>query len=88
MPTAKEQGIDLVVDKFRGLAGPKGMSEEAIAAWEKAVPMLLEDADFKKWYSQASLVPTFMPHDEYAAFIDKFAKGQEDFFVKYNITEE
>lgn len=88
VPTAKEQGIDIVVDKFRGLAGPKGMSEEAIAAWEKAIPMLLEDPDFKKWYSQSSLVPTFIPHGEYATFIDEFAKEQEAFFVKYNITEE
>jgi putative tricarboxylic transport membrane protein len=88
VPTAKEQGIDIVVDKFRGLAGPKGMSEEAIAAWEKAIPMLLEDADFKKWYSQSSLVPEFIPHGEYATFIDEFAKEQEAFFVKYNITEE
>ena len=26
--TAREQGIDLVVDKFRGLAGPKGLPED------------------------------------------------------------
>jgi tripartite-type tricarboxylate transporter receptor subunit TctC len=73
LPTAREQGIDLVVDKFRGLAGPKGLPEDIIAAWETAIPALLEDPEFKKFYQESSLVPAFMPHDEYAQFIGKFA---------------
>jgi putative tricarboxylic transport membrane protein len=88
VPTAQEQGIDLVVEKFRGIAGPKGLPENVIAAWEKAIPEVLEVEAFKKWYSDASLVPTFMPHDEYGSFIEKFAEEQEAFFVKYGITEE
>ena len=48
--TAREQGIDLVVDKFRGLAGPKGLPEDVIAAWEQAIPLLLETPGFKAYY--------------------------------------
>jgi tripartite-type tricarboxylate transporter receptor subunit TctC len=44
--TAREQGVDLVVDKFRGLAGPQGLPEDIIAAWETAIPILLEDPEF------------------------------------------
>jgi tripartite-type tricarboxylate transporter receptor subunit TctC len=88
VPTAKEQGIDLVVDKFRGLAGPKDLAPEAIAAWEAAIPKLLEDPDMKAWYEAGALVPAFIPHGEYATFIDDFAKEQQAFFTKYNITEE
>jgi putative tricarboxylic transport membrane protein len=88
VPTAQEQDIDLVVNKFRGIAGPQGMSEEAIAAWEEAIPLVLEDPDFKQWYSASALVPTFMPHEEYEQFIDEFAEEQKAFFVKYNITED
>ena len=40
VPTLKEQGIDFAVRKFRGLAGPKGMSPEVIATWEAAIPKL------------------------------------------------
>jgi len=86
--TAQEQGIDLVVDKFRGIAAPKGLPEDVIAAWEKAIPEVLEVEAFKKWYTDASLVPAFMPHDEYGVFIEDFAKEQEAFFVEYGITEE
>lgn len=86
--TAQEQGIDLVVNKFRGIAGPKGIDEEAVAAWEEAVPMVLEDPEFSEWYGQSALVPTFMPHGEYEEFIASFVTEQESFFKKYGITED
>jgi tripartite-type tricarboxylate transporter receptor subunit TctC len=88
VPTAQEQGIDLVVNKFRGIAGPKGLPDDVIAAWEAAIPAVLEAEAFKKWYGDASLVATFIPHDEYGPFIEDFAKEQEEFFAKYGITEE
>jgi putative tricarboxylic transport membrane protein len=88
LPTAREQGIDLVVDKFRGLAGPKGLPEEIVAAWETAIPALLEDPEFKKFYEESSLVPAFMPHDEYVEFIGQFAEEQKAFMAEYGITDE
>lgn len=87
VPTALEQGVDLVVNKFRGLAGPKGLPEDIVAAWETAIPILLEDPDFKAFYQESSLVPTFMPHDEYGEFIADFAEQQRDFMMKYGIIE-
>ena len=49
--TVKEQGIDLSVRKFRGLAGPKGTPPDVIAAWEAAIPKLLDDPAYKKLYT-------------------------------------
>ena len=86
--TAQEQGIELVVDKFRGLAGPQGLPEDVIAAWEAAIPALLADPEFRKFYQDSSLVPAFMPHDQYVEFIGQFAAEQKDFMQKYGITEE
>lgn len=88
VPTSKEQGIDLVVKKFRGLVGPKGLSPEAIAAWEAAVPKLLEDPEYKNWYSKLALVPAYMPHEQYGKFLNDFAAEQRDFFIKNNIIKE
>src|SRR5919106_1191617 len=88
LQTAREQGIELVVDKFRGLAGPKGLPEDVVAAWETAIPALLEDPEFKKFYEESSLVPAFMPHDEYVEFIGEFAQEQRAFMAEYGITEE
>jgi putative tricarboxylic transport membrane protein len=85
--TAKSQGIDLVAVKFRGLAGPKNLPPEIIKAWEEAIPKVLADPGFKKWYSVRELVPAYMPHAKYVKYVDEVVKKQEAFFVKYHITK-
>ena len=87
VPTAQEQGIDLVVNKFRGIAGPKDLSPEVFAKWEAGIQSVLQDPEFKAWYAAQSLVPHFMPHGEYAQFIDAFAEEQQAFFKQYGITD-
>lgn len=87
VPTAQEQGIDLVVNKFRGIAGPKNLPDEIYAKWEEGIQSVLKDPEFQEWYRAQSLVPEFMPHEEYAKFIDEFAAEQQDFFKQYGITE-
>lgn len=85
VPTAKESGVDLVVRKFRGLAGPKGLSPEIVKIWEEAIPRVLADPEFKQTYEANSLVATFMPHDEFVKFSDEFYKEQEQALVDVGI---
>lgn len=87
VPTAREQGIDLVVNKFRGIAGPKNLPDEIYAKWEQGIQSVLKDPEFQDWYRAQSLVPQFMPHEEYAKFIAEFAEEQQAFFKQYGITE-
>lgn len=77
--TAREQGIDVAAVKFRGLAGPKDMPPAVIAAWEDAIPKLLEDPKYKKIYTENDLEPGFMKHDDYVAFISKFGDDTQKF---------
>jgi tripartite-type tricarboxylate transporter receptor subunit TctC len=70
--TAKEQGIDLSVRKFRGIAGPKGTSLDVIAAWEAAVPRLLADPAYQRIYTKNNLIPGYIPHAEYVRFMNDF----------------
>jgi tripartite-type tricarboxylate transporter receptor subunit TctC len=79
VPTVKESGFDVVLNKFRGLAGPKGLPADVVAAWEKAIPQLLADPDYKKVYGAESLVPNFIPHDAYVKFVNDFASSSESF---------
>ncbi len=88
VPTAKESGYDVSVRKFRGLAGPKGLPADVIAIWEKAIPALLENPEYKKAYSEASLLPDFVPHAEYGPFIDTFAAETESYLKEAGITEQ
>ena len=74
VPTVKESATTSCCKKFRGLAGAKGLPAEIVAAWEKAVPQLLDDPEYKKVYGAESLVPDFIPHADYAKFINDFAE--------------
>ncbi|WP_230532856.1 Bug family tripartite tricarboxylate transporter substrate binding protein [Microvirga roseola] len=88
VPTAKEQGINLVVRKFRGIAGPKGLPRDVVSAWENSIQKVLESPDFKAWYEKDALVPDYMNQEEYKKFTAEFAEGQKDFFQKYGITTD
>ena len=85
--TVKEQGIDLAVRKFRGLAGPKGTPAEVIAAWDAAIPKLLDDPEYRKLYTENSLQPGFIPHAEYVGFMDRFGRDTEAFLRDAGVIE-
>jgi putative tricarboxylic transport membrane protein len=85
--TVKEQGIDLSVRKFRGLAGPKGLSRDVIGRWETAVRMLLDDPDYRKLYLEDGLQPGFMPHDEYVAFMNTFGHDTAVFLKESGVIQ-
>jgi tripartite-type tricarboxylate transporter receptor subunit TctC len=77
LPTAREQGIDLVVTKFRGLAGPKKLPANVIAAWESAMPKILQNPEYKKVYERENLVPHFKGQKDSRALTAAFAKETE-----------
>ena len=77
--TAREQGVDLAVRKFRGIAGPKGTPREVIAAWEAAVPKLLAEPAYRQIYTKNNLLPGFIPHTEYVKFMSEFGTQTEGF---------
>jgi len=73
LPTAREQGFDIVVTKFRGLAGPKNLPAAVLKAWSEAVQAALADPAYRREYSKDGLVPAFMGHEEAGAFTASFA---------------
>jgi tripartite-type tricarboxylate transporter receptor subunit TctC len=86
-PTVKESGYDIVARKFRGLAGPKGLPENVIAAWETAVPAALDNAEYKAAYTKANLRPEFIPHAEYVEFIKNFADETRAFLTEAGVIQ-
>jgi tripartite-type tricarboxylate transporter receptor subunit TctC len=85
LPTVREQGIDLSVRKFRGLAGPRGTPREIIAAWETAIPRLLADPQYRRVYTENNLQPGFMPHAEYVRFMADFGRETERFLEESGV---
>ena len=73
VPTAREQGIELVVTKFRGLAGPKKLPANVLKAWEEGVEAVLADPAYRSEYARESLIPAYMGHEEAGHFTARFA---------------
>ena len=73
VPTAKELGYNVVVTKFRGLAGPKGLPPDITKIWDDVAQRILADPEYKKLYTEDNLAPHFIPHAEYAKFVEQFA---------------
>lgn len=88
LPTLKEQGVDLSVQKFRGLAGPKGLPENVIAAWEEGIQKLLKDPKYKEIYLKNTLQAGFIPHDKYVTFIETLGKDTEAFLRESGVIKE
>jgi len=71
IPTAREQGVEIVVEKFRGLLGPKGMDPAAIAFWEDAVKRALARPAYRAYYTSVFLLPAYMDHNQYKAYLHR-----------------
>ncbi len=69
LPTAKEQGIDVVGANWRGLMGPPGMSEEAVGFWTGAIEEMDGSEEWQKTRSEAGLVPLDMTGEEFRSFV-------------------
>jgi putative tricarboxylic transport membrane protein len=79
VPTVKELGYDVTLQKFRGIAGPKGMPPEVLNIWEQAAQTILADPEYKKLYEDEVLVPNFIGHDKYGPFVSDFAAKTETY---------
>jgi len=81
VPTVKEAGYDVELEKFRGLAGPKGLPPEVIRIWNLAAQELLADAEYRERYVAGNLKANFMPHEEFVPFIAKVVEETAALFA-------
>jgi tripartite-type tricarboxylate transporter receptor subunit TctC len=71
VPTAREQGLDVSLEAWRGIAVPKGASRSAIALLEKAIRATVESAEFQRNSENLGVRPAFMPANEFGELIAK-----------------
>jgi tripartite-type tricarboxylate transporter receptor subunit TctC len=71
VPTAREQGFDVSLEAWRGIAAPKGTSRPAIAMLEAAIRKTAESPDFAQACEKLGVRPAFMPAVEFGDLIAK-----------------
>jgi tripartite-type tricarboxylate transporter receptor subunit TctC len=71
VPTAKEQGVDVSLEAWRGIAVPKGTPKQTIAMLENAIRLTAENPEFAKSSDKLGVRPAFMPSAEFGELIAK-----------------
>jgi len=71
VPTAREQGVDVTLEAWRGVAVPKGTPRPVIAALEKAIKATVEKKEFTTACDRIAVRPAYMPAAPFGALIAK-----------------
>jgi tripartite-type tricarboxylate transporter receptor subunit TctC len=71
VPTAREQGFDVALDAWRGIAVPRGTPKSVIAALEDSIRKTVQSAEFEKASGNLGVRPAFMPANEFSELISK-----------------
>ena len=71
VPTYQEQGVDLVYYNWRGVFGPKNMSEDAVAFWDQKLKELTESDEFKAELEASGFKPGYMNKEEFTQYLEE-----------------
>jgi putative tricarboxylic transport membrane protein len=70
IPTAKEQGIDIVAVNWRGLYVPKGISDDEFNAWATKLQTIADSDEWKKIMADNGLAPFTKVGADFQGWID------------------
>ena len=71
VPTAQEQGVDVSLEAWRGIAAPKGTPIGVLAVLEHAIRRTVESAEFARSSEKYAVRPAFLPGAEFGELIAK-----------------
>ena len=71
VPTAIEQGVNVSLEAWRGIAVPKGTPREVIVMLEAAIRRAVEDPDFIRGSENLAVRPAFAPSAQFGELIAK-----------------
>jgi tripartite-type tricarboxylate transporter receptor subunit TctC len=71
VPTAREQGFDVSLEAWRGIAVPSGTPKPVVAILEAAIRKTAESSDFVQASERLGVRPAFMPAAEFGVLIAK-----------------
>ena len=69
IPTYKEMGYPLAPTIFFGLAGPAGLPDDVIRAWEETIKTISESESFQEVTRRLNGNVTYLNHEEFEALV-------------------
>lgn len=70
IPTAKEQGYDVVAGNWRGLYVPRGISDDTFQMWADRLQQVADSAEWKEAMTANGLAPFTLVGDDFQNYID------------------
>ena len=71
VPTARELGIDVSLEAWRGIATPKGTAAPVVAMLEDAIRRSIDSTEFAQGTEKLFVRPSFLPAREFAELVAK-----------------
>lgn len=71
VPTAREQGINVVADLWRGVAAPRGTPPRIVARLQEAIRATVASPEFVRGTGKLLVTPAFLPAAEFGKLIAK-----------------
>jgi tripartite-type tricarboxylate transporter receptor subunit TctC len=71
VPTARELGVDVVLDAWRGIAVPRGTPRQVISQIEAAIRTTASSPEFVAQSEKLGVRPAFLPAEEFGALVAK-----------------
>ncbi|MFZ1725975.1 MAG: tripartite tricarboxylate transporter substrate-binding protein [Albidovulum sp.] len=78
IPTAREQGYDVVAVNWRGLYVPKGISDEQFQAWADRLKAVAESDEWKQAMTDNGLAPFTKVGGDFQSWIDQVIAQTEE----------
>jgi tripartite-type tricarboxylate transporter receptor subunit TctC len=88
IPTAKEQGVDVSAIGWRGFVVKKGTPPEITEAWEKAMKLILEDPEYKEFYTSTNGTAGYLTAAQFDDLTNKFAAELDAFFTEMGLKKK
>ena len=70
IPTAREQGFDVVAVNWRGLYVPKGISDDQFNAWATKLQAVADSAEWKETMTANGLAPFTKVGTDFQGWVD------------------
>jgi tripartite-type tricarboxylate transporter receptor subunit TctC len=71
VPTARELGLEVVLDAWRGIAVPRGTPKQVISQLETAIRATTSSTEFLRGSENLGVRPAFLPAEEFSALVAK-----------------
>lgn len=69
VPTLQDEGFDIAIDSWSGLAAPAGTDPEKVAVLQDALQKAMDDPKVQEQFRNLGMDPNFMSGEEYATFV-------------------